>query len=180
MGPQGCGKSTVLNALDELGYPSIERKTARSVLDDYGLTLDEIYSDKELHKRFQDDLLIRKIKDEDEHIESSELIFTERSYLDLFAYATQNLSCYKDCHEWLNTYYDVCQKYQSYYKRVYFIKGGMFKVEDDGVRGAGGHFAIQIEALLKAYMDPEKTKIIDVLDIDDRVQTIIKDVQSFT
>jgi len=38
-GSQGCGKSTVLKELKDRGYNVTERKTARSILNDWGVTL---------------------------------------------------------------------------------------------------------------------------------------------
>src|ERR1700722_16150455 len=90
-GAQGSGKTTVLNGLKTLGYNVIERKTARSVLADWNVSLEQVYADQDLCQKFHDELLIRKQDDEKESYISEDLRFTERSFADLFTYALFSL-----------------------------------------------------------------------------------------
>ncbi len=59
-GGSGSGKSTTLKSLESMGYGVIHIKTARSVLTDWHLTLQEVYADVELTMKFQDELIERK------------------------------------------------------------------------------------------------------------------------
>jgi len=59
-GAQGSGKSTVIHELEKAGHPVVTRKTSRSLLSDWGKTLDQVFSDTDLTVQFQDELLRRK------------------------------------------------------------------------------------------------------------------------
>jgi len=159
-GPQGCGKSTVLNELKTRGFNVIERKTARSILEDWNTNLDVIYADHTLHMKFQDEILKRKIEDEN-NLPQGETFFTERSFADLFVYTSQNLSKYNECNDWLNEYYSKCCKAQQNYADVFYIPGGKFEAVDDGVRGINKHYSIMIDCMLKHYLD-KMSKVVTV------------------
>ena len=60
-GSQGCGKSTVLEELKNREFKVVERKTARSILTDWDVTLDEVNASLDLKMKFQEELLVRKI-----------------------------------------------------------------------------------------------------------------------
>ncbi len=168
-GPQGSGKSTLITDLStKYGYESVERKTARSVLAEWGMTLDEIYSHKPTHMRFQDALLERKYLDERQFMESDQIFLTERSYVDLFVYTSFNLSSFNECNNWLNDYYDTCKAHQALYTGVIFLEGGVFPVESDGVRSCNKHYANMIELMMEHYIVEmtRQTNIIEIESID--------------
>lgn len=168
-GPQGSGKSTLISDLvTEYGYQAVERKTARSVLAEWGMTLDEIYSHKPTHMRFQDALLERKYLDERQFMESDSVYLTERSYVDLFVYTSFNLSSFNECDQWLNDYYETCKAHQALYTGVVFLEGGKFPVQDDGVRGCNAHYANMIELMMSNYMSSmtRASQIIEISSID--------------
>lgn len=153
-GPQGSGKSTLINDLvTEYGYQAVERKTARSVLAEWNMSLDAIYSHKPTHMRFQDALLERKYLDERQFMESDTIYLTERSYVDLFVYTSFNLSSFNECDQWLNNYFDICKAHQALYTGVIFLEGGKFPVVDDGVRGCNRHYANMIELMMADYIN---------------------------
>lgn len=152
-GAQGSGKSTLISDLcEQYGYQAVERKTARSILTDWNMTLDQIYSDKPLHMQFQDAILERKYLDERKFIESDQVFLTERSYVDLFVYTSFNLSSYNECDQWLNEYYENCKNHQALYKGVVFLEGGKFPVQQDGVRSYNQHYAIMIGLMMEHYV----------------------------
>ena len=101
-GTQGSGKSTIISDLSNLGYNTIERKTSRSVLKDWNMDLSWIYSDSDLMKDFQDEILKRKYLDEQSAIESSEIWFTDRSYVDLLVYSCIILGHNSQNKDWLD------------------------------------------------------------------------------
>lgn len=175
-GTQGCGKTTLLNALEEEGYNVIKRKTARSVLAEWKMDLSQIYSDRQLHMRFQDALLDRKIEDESQYVDTDEIWLTERSYTDLFVYTAMNLSMHNECDKWLNEYYAKCSNAQSFYNHVFYIPGGQFDVQADDVRGHNPHYAKMIEMMMEHYnfkMNPINAgSYIKTTDIEERVEEV--------
>jgi len=177
-GSQGAGKSTVLKKLEELGHNIVSRKTSRSILTDWGVTLEQVNSNRDLTLRFQDEIIARKYKDEAHAMQSDELWFTERTYADLFTYALVSLGKDNINSEWLNGYYESCKSYQQSYAKVFYIEGGIFDVEHDGVRGSNQHYSTMVDLVMKKYtwlMAPNEKSLYQVTmaDIDDRVEFIL-------
>jgi predicted ATPase len=177
-GSQGAGKTTVLQALEELGHNIVSRKTSRSILTDWGVTLEQVNGSRDLTLRFQDEIIARKFKDESHAIHSDELWFTERTYTDLFTYALVSLGKDNINSEWLNDYYDACKEYQHSYKKVFYIEGGIFDVEHDGVRGSNQHYSTMVDLVMSKYtwlMAPNEKAMYRVVmaDINDRVEFIL-------
>lgn len=150
-GSQGAGKSTIINELLELGYPVIQRKTSRSILSDWDVTLDDINNDAELTMKFQDEILKRKYMDEKEGFESKSIIFTERTYADLFTYALVSLGKNNRFDDWLNEYYYKCMKFQQSYDMVFYLTAGHFTVVSDGVRGANRHYSSMVDLTMREF-----------------------------
>jgi len=150
-GSQGCGKTTIINQLKDLGHNVIERKTSRSILTDWNVTLDDVNNSDELTFQFQDEIIIRKYKDELIAKESNELWFTERTYADLFSYALVSLGKNNNNSEWLDDYYKKCAAYQQTYDKVFYVEAGAFKVEHDGVRGSNQHYSKMVDLLMWEY-----------------------------
>ena len=59
-GSQGSGKSTVLAAMEENGYDVVTRKTARSILVEWDVSLSSVNKDLDLTVKYQEALLDRK------------------------------------------------------------------------------------------------------------------------
>lgn len=147
-GSQGSGKSTIINKLAEAGYRTISRKTSRSILDEWGVTLQEVNNDPEMTMKFQDEITQRKFDDEQEAINSIHVWFTERTHADLFTYAAVNLS--KDDHysDWLDEYFRVSMQYNQLYSAVYYLRAGYFNVEQDGVRGSNQFYSRMVDLVM--------------------------------
>lgn len=177
-GSQGSGKTTVLNALKQLGYPIVERKTSRSILSDWGVTLQEVNNDHDLTIRFQEEISKRKYEDELEFINSSKLCFTERTHSDLFTYALVSLGKDNDYSDWLNKYYETSKRYNESYKGVAFLQAGHFDVVHDGVRGSNEHYSRMVDITMldftKQMNDTSTLRIIETPDIDQRINSIIR------
>jgi predicted ATPase len=175
VGSQGSGKSTVLQALHERGYPVVDRKTARSILDDWGVTLDDVNEDLNLKMMFQDTLLERKISDDLQHVDDPQIWFTERTFADVFGYTVFNIGQYNQCSDWLDGYYKACTKAQNHYEGIFYLKGGLFKVEDDGVRGVNQHYSKSIDLVFNHFthtMSSAPVFEIDFVDLQQRVDFI--------
>lgn len=187
-GSQGSGKSTTIESLYKEGFPIVQRKTSRSILEEWGVTLSEVNNDRPLTIKFQDEILKRKFEDEREAaLSRSEICFTERTYADLFAYALIAIGKDNEYSDWINDYYERCQRYQSSYKHIFFLPQGKFNLEADGVRGANKHYSklvdtaiINITKQMRSVMDPltfqpinpELTQVLDV-GVEQRKQEIL-------
>src|SRR5271170_4203684 len=111
-GSQGSGKTTILNEIKKLGYSVIERKTSRSILSEWNVTLDQVYGDRLLSEQFQNELLSRKQADERDAVNDRDLHFTERSYADVFAYTLITNGWANKQSAWIDQYFIDCRKAQ--------------------------------------------------------------------
>ena len=164
-GSQGSGKTTTLNALKEKGYPIIERKTSRSILEDWNVTLQEVNNNPELTVKFQAEISKRKYDDEIRASMSDEVWFTERTHADLFTYALVTLGKDNAYSDWLQEYYDQCKTFNEIYHRAFYLTAGHFDIEHDGVRGSNKHYSRMVDLTMldftKQLVDSSKLKIID-------------------
>jgi predicted ATPase len=182
-GSQGSGKSTVLNELRALGYPVIERKTARSILDEWGVSLDTVNASFDLKLAFQDELVRRKYNDELEATLSPEVYFTERTYSDLFTYSLISFGQYNKYDEWLDRYFETCQTYcHASYEHVFYIESKFFNnIEKDGVRSINRHYSRLIDHTMlditRQMIYDNKITIIETPNLTERVDIIIKNIK---
>lgn len=178
-GSQGSGKSTVLKELKDLGYPVIERKTARSILDDWGVSLDTVNTSHDLKIAFQNELVRRKHNDESDATLSSEVCFTERTFSDLFTYSLIAFGQYNKYDEWLDNYFETCKNYSNSYEHVFYIKSQFFdNIEKDGVRSINRHYSRLIDHTMlditEQMVYDDKITIIETPSLSERVDLIIK------
>jgi predicted ATPase len=176
-GPQGGGKSTLTEYFQNLGFPIITRKTARSILGEWDKTLHDVNNDFGLSLKFQEEVIKRKHEDEMEAITDKDRIwFIERSFTDVFAYTLVNFGKNNEYNEWLNDYYVRCKEYQKYYTAVIYIPGGFFPIREDGVRGINQHYGKMIDLVMDHYVRkmtlPKRLHFLDKMDINERVQDI--------
>lgn len=146
-GSQGTGKTTLITTIREL-HPHIrviERKTVRSILADWNTTLEEVYSNVETLKKFQQTLIHRKFEDELEASLSDDIWLTERSFADFYSYTVAYLGKHNPLLQWIQDYEDTCKKYQSIYQHVVYLPGGHFQIADDGVRPCVGAYGRMID-----------------------------------
>lgn len=151
-GAQGQGKSTILASLKENGYSVIENKTARSVLADWNLTLDQVYNDKPLAVKFHDEIITRHNEYCMDNYNSKDVMFIERSYADIFSYALAIIGPHNEYSEWLNSFHDKCQDYQSKMSGIMYLSGRTYIPEADGVRSTNQHFSTMIDSSIKKYL----------------------------
>lgn len=175
-GSQGSGKSTVLRELQSAGQQVITRKTARSILDDWGVTLQEVNRNLELTVKYQDELLTRKRDDEVIGLCDS-IYYTERTYADLFSYALFTLGKHNDYSDWLNTYHTKCMKYQQMYAGVFYLKAGYFPPKHDGVRGSNHHYSRMADTTMldvtTTMTRPDRLVVVDTGCLQQRVSSIM-------
>ena len=182
-GPQSCGKSTVLNTLRDMGYPVIARKTSRSILADWGVTLSQVNNDRDLTVPFQQEILKRKIADEQQAASSSDIWFTERTFADLHVYNVVSLGKDNDYSSFIDHYYDDCVVAQRTYSHIFYITGGHFAPVHDGVRGSNQHYNKMVDLFMRScteQMSGNDLTIIDTPSPEDRIiqiQTVLAQKQ---
>lgn len=176
-GSQGSGKSTVLQQLEKAGYETIQRKTSRSVLDDWGLTLSEVYADMDLAQKFQHALVERKNEDEQQARVSDQIVFTERTFADLFTYGLVVLGHNNAYSDFIDDYQIRCMQFQQTYDLVFYLNSGHFAVEHDGVRGSNPHYSKMVDLVMREYTErmthPSRLNMINVSDKSERALMII-------
>ena len=193
-GSQGSGKSTVLKSLKEKGFPIIERKTSRSIMNEWGVTLSEINNDRDLTVRFQDEILQRKIDDDKDATKNPALItFTERTLADFFTYALIAIGKDNEYSDWIDEYYKRCLWAQQAYNHNFYLTQ-ISKLEHDGVRGSNKFYAKMVDVVMRDvtsqmykdscnsvtenYEGPETT-IIPALTNDARVDEILRTISRY-
>lgn len=181
-GSQGSGKSTIIQKIAELGYNTINRKTSRSILGDWGVTLHEVNNNHDLTTRFQEEITRRKHQDELEAIQSDQLWFTERTHADLFTYALVSLGKDNTYSQWLNQYYATCMKHNQQYAAVYYLRAGHFNIEHDGVRGSNMHYSRMVDVTMlditQQMVHTSKLTVIETPDLLQRVNIITMQSQA--
>lgn len=158
-GSQGTGKSTLIDALP---YNKITRKTSRSVLSDWGVTLSQVNNDRPLTIKFQDEILKRKQDDEAIGRDSDQLFVTERTYADLFVYALVAIGKDNEYSDWLDDYYLRCKAAQDSYQRIFYITGGHFQPVNDGVRAVNKHYSFMVDAMMLHYTKDLQYQVVPV------------------
>lgn len=187
-GSQGTGKSTLISsATNAIGIPSITRKTSRSILSDWGVTLSEVNNNRQLTIQFQEEILKRKIEDERIAVESNDVWITERTYADLFTYAVVAVGKDNEYSDWLDQYFEQCKAAQTTYSAIIYLPGGFFQPVNDGVRGINGHYSRMVDLMLEDYtmhrmscesaIPPRK---IHTANPDDRLNVIIETIKQVT
>jgi predicted ATPase len=177
-GSQGTGKTTILNELRERGCNVVERKTARSILNDWGVTLDTVNSDSELKQAFQMELVQRKYADEVELALSEELYFTERTFADLFTYSLIAFGQYNQYDQWLDDYYNICKEHSQNYMLVFYVESKFsHNIESDGVRSTNQHYSRMIDTVMldvtKSMIHQDKLWMLSMKDLEQRVSYVL-------
>ena len=182
-GSQGSGKSTILRELNKCGYPTLEGKVARSILQDWNIPIQEVYNDVELTRNFQEEILTRKYREEQCFINSdAKISFVERTFADLFSYALLNIGRMNVHTEWLDSYYEQCKMVQQEYDLIFYLPSNMFSIEADGVRSTNGYYGRCVDFILQHYLQEMSNCPIITLDcfsIEERIATIISTVEFF-
>lgn len=178
-GSSGSGKSTLLNHLQNMGFDVVQRKTSRSILMDWNVRLDQVNSDPILTMKFQDEMLQRKYNDDfNASTDKTKIVFTERTYVDLFVYAVSVLGWNNQYSEWLDQYYQKCTTYQQIYDKVIHIEAGAFSTINDGVRPSNSHFNTMIDLTMQHYLEVMSPNFLTILmpSVKDRLFCILDEV----
>lgn len=151
-GSQGQGKSTVCDSLMQRGFKVVQNKTSRSILSDWGYTLNEINSYQPLTVKFQDEILVRHIRTNVAAAESSDLYVSERTFADIFVYSLFVLGPFNAYSNWLNEYYYKCMEAQRMYSGIVYLTGRQYTPQNDGVRSINQHYTTAVDDLINKYL----------------------------
>lgn len=192
-GSAGTGKSTLINYLQQnnrgYNFKVVERKTSRSILEDWNVTLQDVNSNIDLFKTFQMEMLTRKFNDDTELLLNSsekDVIITERTFADLYTFALIIMGHNNEHSTWLKNYFNLCCQKQEIYNQIFLLPYGQFPIQHDNVRPHYSHFnllwAKAIEEFTYLLMSDKKIninvhKIIDV-DIQLRANTVFSKLKS--
>lgn len=175
-GSQGQGKSTVLTSLEQLGYGIIPNKTARSILTEWDMTLEAVYSNKPLTVRFHEEIIAKHEKLCSPHYHTEDIMLIERSYADIFSYALAVLGPFNEYSTWLNEFYEKCSELQNKFSGAFYLTGRTYTPQADGVRSTNVHFAKNIDASIYRYLSEfKKTHMLHNINSPDHEQRI-KDI----
>ena len=183
-GSQGQGKSTTIELLKEMGVKVIDNKTSRSILADWGFTLNEVNKYPPLVKKFQEEILERHYRTNLEASNSNEWYVTERSFADIFTYCMFALGSYNEYTDWMDEYYIRCKEYQKIFNITCYLTGRIFTPEDDGVRSVNKHYNKSVDLLIYNYLNEFSTNKNPIVEIavpgkTERAELIIEGIKKY-
>jgi predicted ATPase len=158
-GSQGQGKSTVLNSLAAKGYNVVERKTSRSILKEWGFTLDEVNRYPPLTRAFQDEVIRRHLESMKPLLDDDKFYFMERSFADIFTYAILAIGSFNEYNNWMEDYYGKCLEAQAHFHSIFHLTGRTFVPQDDGVRSTSRFFGQTVDREIYSYLKIMDTAI---------------------
>lgn len=187
-GASGTGKSSIIEGLKLLHHNNpkvvfVDRKSSRSILAEWNVTLEDVNSNHALTCKFQEEMIKRKFNDDFIDVAEHEncVIITERCFVDLFVYCIAVLSSQNKYNAWINNYFESCAEYNSNYDEIFYLPSNKFSITHDGVRPTNIHFNNMIDATMKVYMPLMQTKclhIIEETELFDRIHTVNKSVMN--
>lgn len=169
--------TTLINKLTDAGYNSITRKTSRSILTDWNVTLEEVNNNHDLTIRFQDEILKRKCEDDSSVANPPTIWITERTPIDLLVYSTVTLGMNNKFSSWLDEYGERCiEATNRIYGRIVFLTAGHFSIEHDGVRGHNKYYSMLVDAAMERFykklVNPSLLTVVDTPVLSDRINII--------
>lgn len=184
-GSQGQGKSTTLKHLEDRGYNVLPNKTARTILQEYGMTLNEVYLDKQLTVKFHNSIIEQHAMYCQPYINTTDIVFIERSYADIFSYALSILGPFNEYSDWLDAFYIQCRTLQDTIKATYYLTGRQIAPQADGVRSTNRHFAANLDSLILktandfSYYNIKRTVTVSCTEPLERVSMICEDINLY-
>ena len=162
-GAPSSGKTSVINALEQLGYPVVH-EIARNYIDEElkkGKRIEQIKADI---LSFERHILYKKLEIE-KSLPKDEPVFLDRAVPDSIGYYIL---------EGLSPDEPIKKSKQTRYKKIFLFERLQF--EKDGVRSENDKIAARLNRILKESYQMLKYKVISVplLSIDDRVDFILK------
>ena len=193
-GPQGCGKTTLLEGIKRAMGRQLEStndkallaiddfKVARTVLaQNYpGMSLDEVVSNPKRAAEFQTEILFCKSQ-RDMHLKNSHLYarrrvhLTERSLADVRVYAEEWFAANPFEHSNKSVYYRACDALQQQvYDFVIFVPYGTHEFVEEHNR-ASKEAVFRVESRLVEVLEQVGTPtfVVEPFDVEGRVEAVI-------
>jgi hypothetical protein len=184
-GSQSCGKSRLISSLQEQSNYNLQfvtRKTSRSILSDWNVTLEQVNSDYQLTQKFQEEILSRKLSD-DCPSDTTTTLVTERTPIDLLVYAIMSLGNKLSYNQWLDQYCQKCIDSCSMYDKVFYIVGGKFAIEHDNVRCTSTFYQRSVDNIMFSFYNDifkDRLVIIDCVNLLTRKTIVESNLQHQT
>lgn len=157
---QGQGKSTFMrdifsNSKFSNDIELYANKTARSVLDELGMPLDEIYKNSEALKSFQDKILDRHFEIVAAKNKSEKrILLVERSFIDIAVFSIMNLGRLNEYSDWLDSFVGTCIKaQQSVVQHSLYIPMRIVSIKNDATRPYNMNYNFAYDSILANYME---------------------------
>ena len=156
-GPQGCGKTTLINVLTSRRpdvFEAVPANISRTLQKDLGVDLATVAGDNELSKKFQLEILKRKLEIDKQYIErinaSGKIALVDRTFVDLAIYTLINMGVDNKNKEFVDNYCKRCCEESSLYDMIFLLEPHGV-VEDDGVRSTSFFFSEMFNATNKYF-----------------------------
>jgi len=157
---QGQGKSTFIrdvlaNSKHAVNIDVYQGKTARAVITEMGVSLDEIYHNSKLLMEFQDRVL-------EKHYDIFEFqsqckkpfMIVERSFIDIAVFSIINLGRLNEYSTWLDNFVGVCLKeQQTKIKHALYIPMSIISIKNDTIRPFNMNYNFAYDSVLANYME---------------------------
>ncbi len=177
-GAQGSGKTTILDHLktafkySNVGF--VGRKTSRSILKEWNITLNDLDDNPDLAIKFQEEIFTRKKVDDFETLDNP-IVITERSMLDLLTYTMFTLGKRNELSDWID---DYAQRLidANQYTLIFHLSGGFVSNDiNDGVRGINKHYNHSVNAVLEMFLQ-KYCHVLTPNDKDKELFTLYSDI----
>jgi hypothetical protein len=157
---QGQGKSTFIrdimaNSKHANDIDVYKSKTARSVLAEMQVPLEEIFKDAALLKDFQGKVLEKHFDIFSFQVESSKkFVLVERGFIDIAVFSIMNLGRLNEYSDWLDDFVGTCIKnQQSFVKHALYIPMRIIDIKKDAVRPFNMNYNFAYDSVLANYME---------------------------
>ncbi len=157
---QGQGKSTfirdiVANSKHSSDIEVYQSKTARVVIADMGVSLDEIYHSSKLLMQFQDKVLEKHYDIFDFQAQCKKpFMLVERSFIDIAVFSIINLGRLNEYSTWLDNFVGTCLKtQQTKIKHAIYIPMSIVSIKNDSIRPCNMNYNFAYDSVLANYME---------------------------
>lgn len=170
---QGQGKTTFISDIEKYSKHSkhftlFPRKSARTIIEQLGITLEQIYEDKNALMEFQA-AVFKQHSTISEFKYFTKFLLIERSFIDISTFTTINLGRFNSLSDWISMFHNACDVKQNTIDIIVYIKK-MLDSKDDGVRPYNTHYNTAYDCYLYDQIKNRKHINIDVVDRLERVK----------
>jgi len=155
-GSTSCGKSTLARYVSETYDIPLISETARMILSEQELQIDELRTDLVAINKFQNDVFQRQLLEEKKY----DAFVSDRSLIDVIAYSAAYTEMLTDLlsYEGLEEYLEELRS-----SLIFFVRPSKATLKADGVRGTiNWDEIIAIDAIIKTLYDMSRVRYIQI------------------